>query len=115
MSDVNLPELILQELRDMRGEQVEQGKTLVRNTVTLEEHVKRTNLLEKRMEHVDNEVDGLKTHIAKINTVFDLLKPTKEKMKWIFIVASIIGGTWGTVDVASDDGKIRQVIQKIVE
>lgn len=40
--------------------QAEQGLTLVRNTVSLEEHVKRTNLLEKEHHALRKEMEPLK-------------------------------------------------------
>ena len=101
----------------IRDEQVEQGKTLVRNTVSLEEHVKRTNLLETKMEHVEDEVSGLKTHITKVTTLVELFKPTKEKIKWLIIAASLCGGSYGGYQLSSEKGmnKALQVIERVFE
>lgn len=45
------------------------NEILVRNTTTLEEHVKRTNLLETRVEHVDEQVQKM----ANLVSFFDWL------------------------------------------
>ena len=105
----------LGELSLIREEQTEQGKTLVRNTVSLEEHVRRTNLLEIKLEHVENEVNGLRTHVTKVNTVMGLFKPTKEKIKWLIIVASLCGGSYGGYQLSDEKGlnKAMQVIERV--
>ena len=43
------------------------NETLIRNTVTLEEHVRRTNLLEDKMQHVEHHVDRMESWIDKIH------------------------------------------------
>ena len=95
----------------------QQGETLVRNTISLEEHIRRTNLLEKKMEHVEVEVNGLKNHVDRVNFIMGILKPTKEKIKWLIILGSILGGTYGGYQIT--DGttlqKAQEVIQKIIE
>lgn len=52
-------------------------KTLARNTVSLEEHIKRTNLLEKKLEPVEahvNKVNGAFILIGILSTVLGILK-----------------------------------------
>jgi hypothetical protein len=95
----------------------EQGETLVRNTVTLEEHVRRTNLLENKMTHIETEVNGLRTHINKVNFFISLLKPTRQKIKWILIILSLFGGSWGGYKLTDGDNlnKTIEKIQKIIE
>jgi len=91
----------------------EQGETLVRNTTSLEEHVRRTNLLETKVGHVEVEVDGLKTHLTKINTLITLLKPTKTKVKMAILVSSLLGSLYGGGKLATDKGARDTVIQTI--
>lgn len=95
----------------------QQAETLVRNTISLEEHIRRTNLLEKKMDHVEEEVDGLKNHIEKIRFITQLLKPTKEKIKWLIIIGSILGGTYGGYQITDSATlqKAQEAIQKIIE
>lgn len=38
---------------------------LLRNTITLEEHVRRTNLLEDRVENVEKDMTGILLHVRK--------------------------------------------------
>ena len=49
------------------------NETLLRNTATLEVHVKRTNLLEEKLDRVDQEVDGLKAHIDNVRNIINLV------------------------------------------
>lgn len=42
-----------------------QNEILLRNTITLEEHVKRTNLLENRVDSVEKSVVQLDLHVKK--------------------------------------------------
>lgn len=93
----------------------EQGETLVRNTVTLEEHVKRTNLLEKRFVNVETEVDGLKVHVTKINTILNLFKPTKEKLKVLLLLSALAGGGAGTYDLSSKNSFLKTQLEKILK
>lgn len=97
----------------------EQGETLVRNTVSLEEHVRRTNLLELKMDHVEDEVGEITVHIAKINTLVALFKPTKEKLKILALLGALAGGSVGTYDLSSDNSilktQVKQFIEKVLE
>lgn len=95
----------------------EQGETLFRNTVSLEEHVRRTNLLETKVAHVENEVDGLKSHVDKVNFLIDILKPTKDKIKWLLIISSVLGGSYGGYQLSEGDNlsKAVEVIEKVIQ
>lgn len=46
------------------------NEILVRNTVTLEDHVLRTNMLQTKVDHVESEVNGLKEHISIVRKIF---------------------------------------------
>lgn len=95
----------------------EQNEVLVRNTVSLEEHVRRTNMLEEKMEHVETEVSEIKAHITKVNTVLDILKPTKEKLKIIAILSTLLGGSYGGYQLSLKDNlsKTIQTIEKVIK
>jgi hypothetical protein len=97
----------------------EQGETLVRNTVSLEEHVRRTNLLENKMTYVEDEVSELCLHVAKINTLVSIFKPTKEKLKIAALLCALAGGSVGTYHLSSDDSflktQVKQFIEKVLE
>lgn len=97
-------------IEKIRDEQIEQGKTLIRNTASLEEHIRRTNLLETKMTHVEEEVDGLKSHVDKVNFVLNLLKPTKEKLKWLLILSALTGGGMGGYELTKTE-----TAKKIIE
>lgn len=50
------------------------NETLIRNTITLEDHVKRTNLLETKIFHVETEVTGLKEHMTIVKGVMNFFR-----------------------------------------
>ena len=78
---------IRQDLREARADLAEQKSVLIRNTITLEDHVMRTNLLqeqvantqkmvelfEKKMIHVDK-------HVTKVEGLLESLRPTPKKI-----------------------------------
>lgn len=41
------------------------NQVLLRNTITLEEHVRRTNLLEDRVDHIEKDMVGVLGHFKK--------------------------------------------------
>jgi hypothetical protein len=104
---------IMGELKDLKKEQIEQGKTLVRNTTSLEEHMRRTHLLEAKTEHIETEVDGLREHVDKINFILQLLKPTKEKIKWFIIISMLLSGSYGGYKL-TDNESIKKIINIII-
>ena len=104
---------MMNEIGKIRDEQIEQGKTLIRNTESLEHHIKRTDLLEKKVEHVENEVDGLKSHVDKVNFILGLLKPTKEKLKWLLILSALTGGGFGGYELTKSE-TVKKVLETIL-
>lgn len=76
---------------------------VTRNTDSLIEHMRRTQLAEKRIEHVEK-------HIIRIDKVIDILSPTKTKLI-ILLIASAFA--FGVIDFNSKDPIIKQVIQLI--
>jgi hypothetical protein len=101
---------LMGEISKIRDEQIEQGKILVRNTVSLEEHIRRTNLLEEKMQDVDDHLDEVRIHITKINFIMGLLKPTKEKIKWLLILSALASGSYGTHELTKGDN-----FKKVIE
>ena len=69
--DIKRLEAKLDKIADI---QLDQAKLLERNTVTLEEHVRRTNILESKLEPVEK-------HVTMVNGVF----------KALGIVATLVG------------------------
>lgn len=115
---------LMSEIGKIRDEQVEQGKTLVRNTVSLEEHIRRTDLLEVKVERVDKkvddveeEVDGLHKHLVRLDGLFDFFKPTKTKIKWLITILSALGIGFGGVELSkeSTQNQVKSVIEKTLD
>lgn len=48
-------------------------RTLVRNTESLEYHVKRTNLLEQQVTDLKEELDPIATHVDRVNFLVKLI------------------------------------------
>ncbi len=80
----------------------EQGETLVRNTVTLEEHVRRTDLLEEDIGQVKEKIGDVESDVDKIKGVFGLFKPTKQKLKWLVLISSLLGSMYGGVELSDE-------------
>lgn len=76
---------------------------LVRNTDSLIVHEKRTDLAEKRLEHVEE-------HIIKVNKIIEYLTPSKKKIAVILFVLSLLTGT---IDLNSKNSIIKEIISLI--
>lgn len=127
MSDVkDFSAIVLHELKrqdekldKLVFKQMEQNETLVRNTVTLEEHVRRTNLLENRAERIEKDVIEVQDHVRNIKTILNILKPTKEKMKWLAVLAGLAtGGHFGMKEITKIDHEQKKLEikqEKVIE
>jgi hypothetical protein len=104
---------LMQEIGKIRDEQVEQGKTLVRNTVSLEEHIRRTNLLEKKVAHVEEQVGNVNKHVEKMKMWMSILKPTKTKLKWLLLASALATGSYGTKDYL-ENGELTKQIKELI-
>lgn len=79
MSDEKL-DLILQKLDKIDDRQDIVEKTLIRhemlherNTLSLEEHIRRTELLETKLDSVELDIEPIKRHVVKVNAVIAVL------------------------------------------
>lgn len=68
MSDQKVDK-ILEKITDIEKTLVRHEGYHERNTASLETHILRTNLLEKRIELLVEEVDPIKTHVAVVGSV----------------------------------------------
>lgn len=91
--------------------QTKHGETLVRNTVTLEEHVKGSIASNKRLEIVEKKLDHVETHVGKVELLIDLLRPTKKKIKILILALSLCGGSYGTYDELTSPKIIPAIIK----
>lgn len=115
---------LMGEIGKIRDEQIDQGKTLVRNTLTVEQHVigsiasnKRLMIVEDKLEVLDGsikeEIRTLNIHISKIDRVIKFLTPTRAKIKWVLVIVSTLGGSYGGYQLT--DEKNMEAILKILE
>lgn len=64
---------IVDAMTDMAKEQKEQGKTLAVNTVSLQEHMRRTELNEKAIEMVNTTLKPVIKHVDAVNLVLKIV------------------------------------------
>jgi hypothetical protein len=67
-----------------------QNETLLRNTLTVEEHHKRSLHLEKLQEKLQNEITPIKEHVTSVTAIFSFIK-------WTGITAAAILSTIGAL------------------
>ena len=103
---------ILEKLDKIVDKQSEHGETLVRNTISLEEHIRRTNLLETDLKDTKEDVEDIKEHVDKIKFVMKVMTPTKSKLKWLAALLAASGLTTGGIDLASKDSFIIKAIEE---
>ncbi len=60
------------------------NETLIRNTISLEEHVKRTNLLEAKVGHID-------AHVKKVQAIGWLFSKDNLVLKALLAAAAVAG------------------------
>lgn len=128
ISEININQRnVVEKLDRISEKQSEQAETLYRNTATLEYHVKRTDLLEEKLkrlldlifktqqdvEKVEKDFHKIEKDVFKIKFIADLIKPTKNKLKWIIVLAGLLGGTYTGIDVTSENSTIKEMIEYI--
>ncbi len=60
-----------QKLLEKHGQLLEkQGEVLLRNTITVETHEKRSTALEKEIRRLDIDVEGIKTEVTSVKAVW---------------------------------------------
>lgn len=97
-----------------------QAETLARNTVSLEEHIRRTDLLEEHLYQQKDEINTIKEKVEKVSEkqvrvdmLFSVLKPTKAKIKILAILLGLLSG--GYQLTSKNPLAIIQKIEKIIE
>lgn len=102
---------LLNKIDKISERQLEHEKTLLRNTITLEEHVKGSIATNKRLKHVEDQLTQVQDHVKKVRWWIELLKPTKQKILILATALSLAtGGTIG-VDLLSEKSKVKEIIQ----
>jgi predicted amino acid racemase len=84
----------LEGLEKLREEQISQNKVLLRNTITVEEHHRRSLMLEKKMDLLESEVKPIKNHVQNVIGV-------GQAIKWIAAVATAITAAAAAIKVLS--------------
>ena len=101
----------VQRLDKIQERQLEHDKLLLRNTITVEEHVKGAIATNKRLTHVENQLQQIQSHVTKVEWVSELLKPTKKKIMVLITLLSLLMGGGIGLDTASQNPKIKQIIE----
>lgn len=90
---VELVHEVRSDLKDIKETQVRQGVDLSRNTDSLEEHIRRTNLLE----------DDLQLHVETDNKRFEKLEAPQRAKKmiidWLMKMGAGIGIFWSILQI----------------
>lgn len=64
---------IVEAMAEMAKEQKEQGKTLAVNTVSLQEHMRRTELLESAYDKTNMKLEPIIKHVDSVNLVLKIM------------------------------------------
>lgn len=129
MSDENSTQLLVEHLRQhdanhrdlvnridkIHDKQIEQGKTLLRNTITVEEHVKGSIATNKRLTHVENQLFDIQKHVSKVQWVWNILIPTRKKIAILLTLLSLLTGGSIGVDLASKEPKVKKILKLLSE
>lgn len=68
---------------------------LLRNTITLEEHVKGSIASNKRLTIVEDKIKHIDDHVSKIQKFLNLFSPTTRKLKWAIAFIGLISSGYG--------------------
>jgi conjugal transfer/entry exclusion protein len=78
------------------------NETLLRNTITLEHHVKgsiasnkRLKIVEDQIENLNTQVEHIDDHVTKIQSFAMFFYPTTKKLKWIVTFIGLIVSSYG--------------------
>jgi 6-phosphogluconate dehydrogenase len=85
------------------------NEALIRNTMTLEEHVKgsiatnkRLTLMEKIVQKLVARIEHIDTHVIRIDHIINLFKPTTRKLKWLAALIGLITSGYGLYMILKD-------------
>jgi uncharacterized membrane protein YukC len=71
---MDITERILDKLDRIQDKIADIDKTLVKNTESLEEHIRRTNLLETQLTKQDEKLAPVYTHVDRVNFIVSVFK-----------------------------------------
>jgi len=106
---------VLGKLDTISERQNSHEKTLLRNTITVEEHVKGAIATNQRLTHVEDQLQGIQNHVSKIQWLMQILKPTRKKLLMLATAASLATGGSIGIDLASENPKTKKIIQILMK
>lgn len=83
---------IKKDVSDLKQSQIETKEIAVKNTVVLEEHMRRTDIAEKRIELLQEEIKPIKDHVTSVNTIAKFLLAA---LKVLGVIVSLVGALLG--------------------
>lgn len=90
-NDKTVLEMILDELKDMRKDMNNMSNTQAQQHITLQDHTRRSEALEKLYELVRSELEPVKKHVAMVDGA----------LKFIGLIGVIVGIITGIVSLIS--------------
>lgn len=83
---------IKKDVSDLKQSHAEIKAIAIKNSVVLDEHMRRTDIAEKRIESLQEEIKPIKEHVQSVNTISHFLVGV---LKVLGIVVSLVGALLG--------------------
>lgn len=79
---------IKKDLSDLKDNQSETQELTVKNTIILEEHMRRTSIAEERIEMLQKDLEPIKDHVKSVHAVASFLT---KSIKVVGIIVTLVG------------------------
>lgn len=79
---------IKKDLSDLKDNQSETQELTVKNTIILEEHMRRTSIAEERIEMLQKDLEPIKDHVKSVHAIASFLT---KSIKVVGIIVTLIG------------------------
>lgn len=102
---------LIDKIEKIQNKQLDHEKILLRNTITVENHVKGSIATNKRLEIVEEKLFDMTEDVAKAKMLWDIFKPTKKKVVGVLILLSLLTGGGITLDKYVDQQELQKIIK----
>jgi hypothetical protein len=89
---INLILDIKKDVSELKTSQVETKEIAVKNTIVLEEHMRRTNIAEENIELIRQEMKPIKEHVQSVTAVTHFMAGL---LKVLGVLATLVGAVLG--------------------
>jgi len=101
--------IISDKLDDVQKEQISQGKTLVRQSTLLGEHLKREDAKDEVVEGMDDRIGEIENHVKKVDKLIVLFTPTTKKIAGFVAVCTALVGFYAAM---MQQGLLKEPMEK---